>query len=352
MRGLSRAVTYLRTSITDAVERTDLAIDSRVRRIEEWLCGTRHATCGFAITRIVLGLTALGFLISNFSTRYYTYGSAALWNLEANAPRSSLLDLSIFGYFQWAAPHDLWFNLGYFAVMLFALAFTLGMWTRFATGLLLIGWVSLVEMNDSVSDQGDNAMRIALIILLFADAGRRWSWDARRRRNTGVDRQGWFGSLLHNTAWLVLVAQVVMIYGAGGLYKATGEPWQTGEAIYFPLHTDRFGPWPWLSELISYSPIVLAAAAWSTILFQVCFGAMLFRRSTRIVAILGVMTFHVAIGVFMGLPWFSLTMLAMDAVLISDRTWQRVGGYLAGLAAAIRAGDEAVQSRSAVSSRS
>lgn len=30
----------------------------------------------------------------------------------------------------------------------------------------------------------------------------------------------------------------------------------------------------------------------------------------------------------MGLPWFSLTMIAIDAIFISDRTWKRVSGSI------------------------
>lgn len=38
-------------------------------------------------------------------------------------------------------------------------------------------------------------------------------------------------------------------------------------------------------------------------------------------ALIGILGFHIGIAVLMGLPWFSLTMVAIDAIFIRDRTW-------------------------------
>ena len=47
------------------------------------------------------------------------------------------------------------------------------------------------------------------------------------------------------------------------------------------------------------------------------------------VALVGILSFHVGIGVLMGLPWFSLTMIAVDAIFIRDETWKRMGTAIA-----------------------
>lgn len=51
---------------------------------------------------------------------------------------------------------------------------------------------------------------------------------------------------------------------------------------------------------------------------------MLLLRPTRLVALVGILSFHIGIAVLMGLPWFSLTMIAIDAIFIRDRSWQRL----------------------------
>jgi hypothetical protein len=191
--------------------------------------------------------------------------------------------------------------------------------------------VSFIEANDMVGDQSDNMQRIALILMFFADPAARWSLDARRRARRGE----WFraesaprqlGTVLHNLALVALVAQVSFVYVAGGLYKAQGAPWAGGWAVYDPLSTMRFGTWPVLSELLTFWGPAVAIAAWGSILLQIGFPLMLLTRPTRLVALAGILSFHIAIGVAMGLPWFSLTMIAIDAVFIRDRSWKRLGG--------------------------
>jgi hypothetical protein len=88
----------------------------------------------------------------------------------------------------------------------------------------------------------------------------------------------------------------------------------------------RFGTWPVLSELLTFWGPAVAIAAWGSILLQIGFPLMLLTRPTRLVALAGILSFHIAIGVAMGLPWFSLTMIAIDAVFIRDRSWKRLGG--------------------------
>ena len=45
-------------------------------------------------------------------------------------------------------------------------------------------------------------------------------------------------------------------------------------------------------------------------------------------ALLGILSFHLGIALLMGLPWFSLTMIAVDAIFIRDRSFAKVSAYL------------------------
>ena len=49
---------------------------------------------------------------------------------------------------------------------------------------------------------------------------------------------------MHNTAVLVISAQICVVYAAAGLYKAQGSMWQDGTALYYTMHLDWFRPWP------------------------------------------------------------------------------------------------------------
>src|SRR5690606_8950174 len=57
---------------------------------ESWLMDAKHATYGIAVTRMLLGATGIGLLLTNFSTRLYTFGSGVAWSGETAEPVSPL----------------------------------------------------------------------------------------------------------------------------------------------------------------------------------------------------------------------------------------------------------------------
>lgn len=302
--------------------------------LEEMLTGRYHATYGLAVTRILIGLTGLGLILTNFNARHYTFGVGSAWNGEIAEPKSDFPTIWLFSLFHRAVTTPPLFTAMMIGLALLAVVIILGWRTRIILPIYLVLWVSFIELNDGAGDQGDNAYRMFMIALLFADTTRRWSLDARRRaRNPEFpDNDGgqwrWALIMANNLAIVVLAFQVCAIYMSGGLYKAGGEAWQHGFAVYNPLHTQQFGTWPVLSDLMTAWGPMVVAISWGSILFQCAFPFMLFNRYTRIIALLGILSFHLGIALLMGLPWFSLTMIAVDAIFIRDRSFAKVSAYL------------------------
>jgi hypothetical protein len=302
--------------------------------LEEMLTGRYHATYGLAVTRILIGLTGLGLILTNFNARHYAFGVGAAWNGEITEPKSDFPNIWLFSLFHRAVTTPPLFTAMMIGLALLAVVIILGWRTRIVLPVYLVLWVSFIELNDGAGDQGDNAYRMFMIALLFADTTRRWSLDARRRRRAGrfpeTDGGSWRWALImaNNLAIVVLAFQVCAIYMSGGLYKAGGTAWQHGFAVYNPLHTQQFGTWPVLSDLVTAWGPMVVAISWGSILFQCAFPFMLFNRYTRIVALLGILSFHLGIALLMGLPWFSLTMIAVDAIFIRDRSFAKLSAYL------------------------
>ena len=313
-------------------------MDRGIAFVESWLVDAKRARYGLAVTRILLGITGLGLLATNFRTRYYAFGSGSAWNGEAAQPLSDFPQIPIFSGFHRLALNDTAFTAAYLALAGLAVLVTVGWRMKIVLPVYFVAWVSFVEMNDSLGDQGDNMYRITLLALLFADTAGRWSLDARRRARLpeggtwwqrawrgGPFVPAWITNTAHNLVLVAVACHVCFVYASGALYKAGGEPWQHGYAIYNPLHTERFGTWPELSELFTtWSPMV-TAISWSSIILQMAFPMMLLRRFTRVIALVGIGSFHVGIAILMGLPWFSLAMIAIDAIFIRDVTWSAVG---------------------------
>lgn len=312
-----------------------------IATIEGWLYDKKRALYGIAVARILFGSAALGLLLTNFNTRLYTYGSGAAWSGQLEEPISSFGESGFFNFFFSIAKNDTSVTIFFLLMMVLAGALIVGYRARVVLPVFLWLWIGLIETPFFGSDQGDNAMRIAMFLMMFTDHSARWSFDARRRdRNAelrgNVFAKLWNGArvlpnsltaLWHNLAIIALACQVFMIYVSGALYKSTGEPWQEGAAVYGPLHTMRFGPWPEISDLITTLGWTVAAASIGSILLQVSFpGALLFRW-TRIPVLFAMVSFHIGIAILMGLPWFSLAMVGVDAIFIRDVTWSRLANW-------------------------
>lgn len=333
------------------IENVIIGVARMVRRLalrgggfaEHWLTDAKRARYGIAVTRMLLGATGIGLLLTNFSTRLYTFGSGVAWSGETAEPRSALPRELIFSLFHRIQLNDAAFTTGYVILFLLAVAVLVGWRTKITLPIFFIGWVSFIELNNSASDQGDNMFRIALLSLIFADSASRWSLDARRRARTEVDpnRNGlvrawqgerllpeWLTNIMHNLVLVSMTFHVCFVYASGALYKAGGEPWQEGYAIYNPLHVERFGPWPELSALVTTWAPMVTVISWSSIILQMAFPMMLLNRISRVIALAGILSFHIGIAILMGLPWFSLAMIAIDSIFIRDVTWRRMAGFV------------------------
>ncbi|TGD31057.1 HTTM domain-containing protein [Brevibacterium sp. S22] len=327
-------------------------------RLEVLLTGRYHATYGLAVTRILIGLTGLGLILTNFNARHYAFGVGNAWSGEIADPKSDFPNIWLFSLFHRVVTVPPLFTAMMIGLAILAIVITLGWRTRIVLPFYLILWVSFIELNDGAGDQGDNAYRMFLIALLFADTTRRWSLDARRRARrsrrvhggdgvagdgvagdafgTDADAHGtavgtqwrWVLIMANNLAIVVLAFQVCAIYMSGGLYKAGGAAWQHGFAVYNPLQTQQFGTWPVLSDLVTAWGPMVVVISWASVLFQCAFPFMLFNRWTRAVGLLGILSFHLGIALLMGLPWFSLTMIAVDAIFIRDRSFAGLSARL------------------------
>ncbi|GAA1802510.1 HTTM domain-containing protein [Nesterenkonia flava] len=318
------------------------AIGSWTERGQAWLLLHKHALYGLSATRVLVGVAVLGLLLSNFPARHVLWGPGSFWAepFRENSDFGALL-----GLYEGSGP--LLFTAQYLVLIALTVAVILGWRTRLSTILLVIGLAALVERADTVGDQGDNIARIGLTFMVLMTTNAHWSLDARRRR-LGQERgvrtlweriwygapflPGWFTTLLHNAALIALACQLFILYTASALFKVQGNLWQEGTALYYPLALHEYAVYPWLNALVYDNPYILTVATYFSVYVQLFFAVGLLHPLTRRLAILGVILLHGGIAVMMGLPWFSLAMLAFDAIFVTHRTWHWIERRLIGLA--------------------
>jgi hypothetical protein len=69
--------------------------------------------------------------------------------------------------------------------------------------------------------------------------------------------------------------------------------------------------------------LFISGATWTAVVVQLFFPVLLVYRPTRMVALVIITGMHLGIGFLMGIMYFSLAMIAVDMMLVSDKTWRR-----------------------------
>lgn len=301
---------------------------------ETWVLDRQHARYGTSLARILFGLVAWLTVLTNLADRQAIWGSASRWQdpLRQGSP--------------WGAPFTLFnpedpgwlLDLKLVLPAAAGLLLMLGWRTRIMAIVTLFLMISLVQSAPTSLDQGDNAYRILLFFFCFTDMSHHWSLDARRRRRRVLAGKGgyrflpapdWLLNTLHNLGLVAISAQLFFIYVGAGLAKVQGSKWQHGTAIYYPLHVAKFDVWPALSNLVTGPGLLVGLVTYFAVFIQIFFPLLLLRRWTRIIALLGIGGMHLGIAVLMGLPLFSLTMVAADVIFITDRSYARAQEWLA-----------------------
>ncbi|MFR9798380.1 HTTM domain-containing protein [Streptomyces sp. MS06] len=157
-------------------------------------------------------------------------------------------------------------------------------------------------------------------------------WSVGRRADGGGEPRALLdvvATIVHNAALLVIMAEACLIYATAGWYKIQGSRWQDGTAVYYPLHLDYFTPWPALAHLLSDSGVMVMLVTYGTVIVQVAFPFTLFNRRVKNVLLVAMMTEHAVIAVVLGLPFFSLAMIAADAVFLPTSFLRRLGRWTA-----------------------
>ncbi|WP_335934048.1 HTTM domain-containing protein [Streptomyces sp. PTD5-9] len=181
------------------------------------------------------------------------------------------------------------------------------LWT--ALGLVLIA----ATLTDGL---GGTWWLPALLWILWAGQGLWWIVNRRAPHSELRTLFDVIANLAHNAALVVIMAEVCVIYATAGWYKVQGSRWQDGTALYYPLKLDYFTPWPALSDVLASSGVIVMLVSYGTVIVQVAFPFTLFNRRVKNVLIVAMICEHAGIALMLGLPFFSMAMIAADSVFL------------------------------------
>lgn len=282
---------------------------SRVRRF----MSTRHRLQGARLLRITLGFNTLLMYALHFQQRAFIWGDHGALPHDVNAIFLQMRNsYSLYGLSTSERAHDAIFIAG----MCVSALFVVGVAPRVMSVLFFVFTFSLYARNEIILDGGDNLLIIIAFLLMFLDTSGR---QKELAKGSGWDS---YIALMHNLAVIAVIVQVCILYFTSAWAKMMGHKWQDGTAVYYILRTSEFNLSP-LAHVITQNAIVVALLTLGTIVLQIGFPFVIWHRVLKYPWIAGAFTFHIAIAYFMGLIWFSFTMLSVELILISDGVYQR-----------------------------
>jgi len=290
------------------------------------VAGQERFRIGPILFRLGAGLTILTQYLTTYYQRHLLYGPDGVvpyaWFLQHVYQHGSF---SLYALDQSALVFEVIFHLSIGVTILWVI----GWQTRLMTLLTWIALWSLHERNPALWDGGDNLIQIVLIYALFADLGRMYALDAGA---------GWRGAaagpalrrvreLLHMAAVLAVGLQLCLVYGTAGLAKVPGALWQNGTALYYIVRAGEFAWAGYGAPLLQHGGLV-TLLTYGTLAFQLSFPFLFWLHpTTRRLALLGGICFHLGVGAVLGLTTFAAFLISIELMLIPDRDYAAVSGW-------------------------
>ena len=181
-------------------------------------------------------------------------------------------------------------------------ALLLGWRTRMAAVVAWFTHLTLMMTANGTNHGANNFGNIFLFYLIWIPSGAALSMD----RLAGRASLGptWEARL----ALRVIQLHLCMISLAGGLMKASGEPWWDGDAIWRSLMLPEYRQYDfcWLAD----HPWVARLSGWMVIVVESGYSIFIWPRRTRRIWILATVGMHLGIALLMGLGVFGALMIA------------------------------------------
>jgi hypothetical protein len=109
----------------------------------------------------------------------------------------------------------------------------------------------------------------------------------------------------------VIQLHLCIMYMASGLEKAMGAQWWNGEAVWIALQQDQFHQVDtgWMATV----PLLPKILCWGTLLVEACYPLGMLWNKTKKFWLVGILSMHLFIALFLGLHLFGALMILLNA---------------------------------------
>ncbi|ASV67469.1 HTTM domain-containing protein [Cytobacillus kochii] len=269
---------------------------------------------GLSILRVTIGLHLLWQLILSYPIK------EELWTTPYLNPYVDFLH------------NNSMFLIFYYLGILIMILYTVGLGSIIFNLVVYIYVLILYFASPFLGDGGSNILMIILAYMIFTNNSRYISLFPRKPSHS------YYAKIAHNSFLILVLIQTCILYFFAGFFKAQGEMWIHGTALYYVLNVDAFSMnlTGFVGDIISNSPFLLTIGAYTAILIQLFFPILVLNKYTRYLVLIGSIGFHLMIVFVMGLVQFGFIMIALDMAFINDKEYKVIIKFLKNIFLRIR----------------
>ncbi|MBS1705402.1 MAG: HTTM domain-containing protein [Armatimonadetes bacterium] len=188
----------------------------------------------------------------------------------------------------------------YALLLLVAILYTIGLFSRVMGVLLLLGVFALQARNPIILNGGDTLTRASLFWMAFAPVGAMYSVDRLRqlKKDPGAPVQ-------QASPWpqRLMCYQWALMYFTTAWAKGFGNLWREGTAAWYPPNLSEFTRF-WLPGFLEQQPFV-GIWTYGTLIIEVALGTLVFYRPWRKWVLIGGILLHAGIEYRLNIPLFA-----------------------------------------------
>lgn len=272
-----------------------------------------QATSTLALVRIATGLVALGWTLSLLPDLFDFFSAGGV--LAEQPPDQGKGVWGLLGVF----PSDAALVIAYVALLTGALALTLGLFSRLAALITLVGLISFARRNFFVLNSGDGLIRVLVLFLVFAPSGEALSLDRLRRARDA------FWEFPARAPWALRLIQIQLsvLYVSTVWQKVRGTTWNDGTAVSYANRLDDLARFP-LPSFMTDSVTISNIVTYVTLAGELSLGILIWNRRLRPYVIgLGIVL-HLGIAYSLRVGFFSLAIFAAYVAFITPEAASKV----------------------------
>ena len=270
-----------------------------------------------ALFRILYGCLAVANLIllyPDWLTWFGTRGWVSMSTMRTLEPGVRL------NLFTVMPADDSWIRGLFWVFMIAAVLLALGLFTRISSIVVFLCLTSIDQRNLYILHGGDTFMRVAGFFLIFAPAGAALSLDRLIRIRKGKESE----AIRHRPPWAQRMIQfeLALLYFVTFCWKASGETWVNGTALFYVMHLDELRRFP--VPMFLQDPVLLKLGTWLTLAAEFSLGVLIWFKELRYPVLAIGVILHLCFEYSLNVPLFQWEILSAYVLFVDPEDLERV----------------------------